>query len=54
MIAATAVIQNGFNINLPKAVTKEEANNANIVISITKDSKIYVGSRLLLESELLP
>ena len=54
MITATAVIQNGFNINLPTSVSREEASNANIVISITRDNQIYVGSRLLTDEALLP
>lgn len=54
MIAATAVMQNGFNINLPKAMTREEANNANIVISITRAGTTYVGSRPLSETEMVP
>jgi biopolymer transport protein ExbD len=54
MIAATAVMQNGFNINLPKAVSKEEANNANIVISIEKAGTVHVGDKTLSNDELLP
>jgi biopolymer transport protein ExbD len=53
MITATAIIQNGFNINLPKAVTHEEATNANIVVSVTKDGKIFVGEKEVSEPELL-
>ena len=54
MVAATAVMQNGFNINLPKAMTKEEANNSNIVISIQKTGAVYVGSKQMTDPELLP
>ncbi|MBM3460615.1 MAG: biopolymer transporter ExbD [Armatimonadetes bacterium] len=53
MIAATAVMQDGLNINLPKAITEEEANNSNIVISITRDKTVYVGSRSLTQQELV-
>lgn len=54
MIAASAVIQKAFNINLPKVMTKQEAENSNIVVSITRENQIYVGSHQLERAELLP
>lgn len=54
MIAASAVMKNGFNINLPKAMTRQEVEASNIVISITRDKQVYVGSRVLNRAELLP
>lgn len=45
MLAATAVVQSGFNINLPKAVARVEANNENIIVTIAKGGATFVGSR---------
>lgn len=53
MIAATSVIQNGFNISLPTAIKSDDASNANIIVSITKNNTIYVGASPLREDELL-
>lgn len=54
MIAATAIIQNGFNINLPKNVapTAINENDTNIVVSIGKDNQIHVGSSMVAQSDL--
>jgi biopolymer transport protein TolR len=52
MVAATSVMQS--DVKLPTAMTKEEANQANIIITITADEKISIGSRQLNNEELLP
>ncbi|NDD28024.1 MAG: biopolymer transporter ExbD [Proteobacteria bacterium] len=54
MIAAGAVMQNNYGLNLPKAAKAGEAQESNIIISITKESQIYVGSRNLEMNDLLP
>jgi biopolymer transport protein ExbD len=54
MIAATSVIQNNFGLTLPKAVKAGEAQESNIIISVTKDNMIYVGSRNLELVDLVP
>ena len=54
MIAATAVMQNGLGIALPRALKSDDASNANIIVSITKTNAIYVGASPLRDSELLP
>lgn len=54
MIAASSVMKNGLGITLPKAVKADVAQEGNIVISITKDAQVYVGSRNLGQDELLP
>lgn len=55
MIAATAVVQNGFNINLPKAATTTTADNPqNIIVSITKANEVFVGSDKMKEEEIVP
>lgn len=53
MIAAGAVMQNNYGLDLPKALKAGEAQESNIIISITKDPQIYVGTRNLQQSELL-
>lgn len=53
MIAAGAVMQNNYGLDLPTALKAGEAQESNIIISITKDPQIYVGSRNLQQSELL-
>jgi biopolymer transport protein ExbD len=52
MVAASSVMQS--EVKLPTAMTKEEANNSNIVITITADDRVSVGSRQLNGDELLP
>lgn len=55
MIAATAVAQNGFNINLPKAATTATVDNTqNIILSITKSNEVFVNSEKMKEDEILP
>lgn len=45
MVAATAVMQYGFNINLPKAVTSAtEPFDRDIVVSINKENQIHIGN----------
>ncbi len=53
MIAATSVIQNSLGIKLPRAVSTDKMQDANIVISITNDSLIHVGTAIYARSELL-
>ncbi|MCL5774042.1 MAG: biopolymer transporter ExbD [Firmicutes bacterium] len=45
MVTATAITSTAFNIKLPKVVTKEEADVSDIVINVTKDGDIFVGSQ---------
>ncbi|MBM3460614.1 MAG: biopolymer transporter ExbD [Armatimonadetes bacterium] len=54
MIAATAVMQHGFNINLPKATTQVQADDdSNIIVSVNKDGGITVGTQAVTEDSLL-
>ena len=44
MVAATAVVQNGFNINLPKqATTASSEDTSGIVVSVAVPDKITVN-----------
>jgi biopolymer transport protein ExbD len=55
MVAATATMQNAFNMNLPKTTTTVSADQVkDLVIHVTKDDKLYVGEKLTADSELLP
>ncbi len=44
MIASTAIAQTGFNIRLPKVVSKEEANPSQIIVSIDTRGSVFVGA----------
>jgi len=44
MIAATAIAQTGFNIKLPRVVSKEEANPSQIVVNINPRGEVFVGA----------
>lgn len=53
MLAACAVIQHGFNINLPKATTTARVNDSNIIVSINHSGGLMVGDRPVAESDLV-
>ncbi|MDQ7823755.1 MAG: biopolymer transporter ExbD [Candidatus Eremiobacteraeota bacterium] len=44
MIASTAMSQTGFNIQLPRVSTKEEAPPSQIVLSVSKAGDYFVGA----------
>ncbi|HXE73679.1 MAG TPA: biopolymer transporter ExbD [Candidatus Nitrosotenuis sp.] len=43
LITGSAITQPAHNITLPEVVTREKAENAAIVIDITREGKTYVG-----------
>jgi len=47
-------IRYGIRVNLPKTTTPEQKIEENVVISITKDNKIYLGKKWVREEELVP
>ena len=47
-------IRYGIRVNLPKTTTPEQKVEENVVISITKDNKIYLGKKWVREEELVP
>lgn len=52
MLSSTLVIEPGIKLKLPKAKTSEVQSDDKIILSITKDSKIYVNDRQVALSRL--
>lgn len=53
MVAATAVVQNGFNINLPKEATTASAEDpSGIIVSVAVPDKISVNGQSVPASDL--
>lgn len=53
MVAATAVVQNGFNINLPKqATTTGPEDTSGIIVSIAMPDKITVNGDVVASKDL--
>jgi len=52
VFTSSFIFQPGIRVNLPKAVTSEVVQQENIVIIITKDNKIYLNDREILQDEL--
>ncbi len=42
MLSATAVVQNSFQVNLPKATTVEKSDKKIVSVTLTGDGKLYV------------
>src|SRR5438477_508474 len=53
MIAATAVVQHGFNINLPKATKTTQIDDNNIIVAIDTAGGITVNNKAVAEADLV-
>lgn len=53
VFTSSFIFQPGIKVNLPKAVTSEVVQQENVVITITKDDKIYLSEREISQEELL-
>jgi len=54
MVSTTfATIRYGIKVDLPRTTTPEEKIEENIVISITKDNRIYLGKKWVKEENLV-
>ena len=52
MFTSSFIFQPGVKVNLPKVVTSEIMRQENLVITITKDDKIYLNDREISQDEL--
>ena len=52
MLSSTFVSQPGIKIKLPKSKAREVQAEKRLILSITKDNKIYVNNRKVLKNEL--
>jgi len=52
VFTSSFIFQPGIKVNLPKAVTSEVVQEENVVIIITRDDKIYLNDRQILQDEL--
>lgn len=54
MVSTTfSAIRYGMKVDLPKATTPQEKVEENIVVSVTRDNKIYVGKKWVREEQLV-
>lgn len=53
MLTSSFIFQPGIRVDLPKAITSEVIERKNLILTITRDNKIYVNERALSEEELL-
>lgn len=52
MLSSTFVSQPGIKIKLPKSKAREVQAEKRLILSITKDNKIYVNNKKVLKNEL--
>ncbi|MBI3332768.1 MAG: biopolymer transporter ExbD [Candidatus Omnitrophica bacterium] len=52
MLTSAFVFQPGVKVNLPKSVTADVAHRENLVITISKGDRLYLGSQLVTLQEL--
>lgn len=52
MFTSSFIFQPGIKVNLPKAVTSEVVQQESVVITITKDDRVYLNDRQISEDEL--
>lgn len=53
VFTSSFIFQPGIRVSLPKAVTSEVVQEENIVVTVTKDDKIYLNDRLITRDELI-
>lgn len=53
LFTSSFIFQPGIRVSLPKAVTSEVVQEESVVITITKDDKIYLNDREISQEELL-
>lgn len=54
LITGSSITAPAHQIVLPEVITKEKAENANIVIDVAPNDKIYVGNEELPSAKLMP
>ncbi len=53
IFTSSFIFQPGIKINLPRAVTSEVVQEESVVITVTKDDKIYLNDREISQDELV-
>lgn len=53
MLTSSFILQPGVRVNLPRAVTSEVLMKDTLVVTVTKDDKVYVNERLATRDELV-
>ncbi|MDP3790800.1 MAG: biopolymer transporter ExbD [Candidatus Omnitrophota bacterium] len=53
LFTSSFIFQPGISVSLPKAVTSEVVQQDNVVVTITKDDKMYLEDREISEDELV-
>lgn len=54
MFTSSFIFQPGIRVSLPKAITSEVIQQDNVVITITRDNKLYLEDREIAQDELVP
>ncbi len=53
IFTSSFIFQPGIRVTLPKAITSEVIQQDNVVITITKDNKLYLEDREIMQDELI-
>lgn len=53
LFTSSFIFQPGISVNLPKAVTSEVIQQDNLVLTITKDNRLYLEDKQISEEELI-
>ena len=53
LFTSSFIFQPGIKVSLPKAVTSEVVRQDNVVLTITKDDRIYLEDRQISQDELI-
>lgn len=53
LFTSSFIFQPGIRVNLPKAVTSEVVEQDNVVLTITKDDKLYLEDKEISQGELI-
>lgn len=53
IFTSSFIFQPGIKVNLPKAVTSEVIQQENVVMTVTKDNKVYLNDREISQDEII-
>ena len=53
LFTSSFIFQPGIKVNLPKAVTSEVVQQDNVVLTITRDDRMYLEDRQISQEELI-
>jgi len=53
IISSSFIFQSGMTVDIPKAITSEVLHKEGLMLTVTKDSKLFLGDRQMTYEELI-